>query len=736
MAAFSLGQNESPQVFGEIAPADPQRRCTVLYDTDILSQLQEFAYIYSRGELSFSDGGHDQRPIESAGPRPRKHQPSPSAPSIPCYSTGSGISQVTNIAPRCPPILVRAPPPSGDPTDLSQNHGTSSHIGKKGGETVYPELTTARPSAKNIPNPSPPQSISCLTQSCASDDSFSSKKRRRFKRPQERGVFGELMKSANAQANSTSTLFKIKSLLHINSSSSLELDTEARPSPASPAGSWIRRKGRKILSRSRSTPSSKGSGGADEKGGDRLDVPRLPSSTPSTSRFVKRSKQTPNLSPPQSISFLMEPCVDGGCPSSKEPRRTGGRRERGDSGERMGSGGIPTISTSTPALLRLKALFHPRSNGSVDLEAEAKRSPSPTTGRETRESGERTVFRSGSPQDSGGLDVPLTLSTTSGTETRRQATTPTGSDPSTNPSSYSPPSRFSTALSSLSSSLTVLPHYSMNTRDSPSPPSIISPWQCTFCLQQLGGRAAWLDHEELHIQEVCLEEGYDCAMGNDNANWFYPCGFCSVLLRTWPERREHISDHYDNETTMASWDPLTSPYPVYRHDFSFVRGFPACWNWGTLLGAQRVAEEESGNTGDPQEKRYRCPLCSLCFPDIITSMRHTEIWHSHPTSFTCPPLTTTQTPGLFEPYDRHHDICLLCGELYPPDDWGRHLRHLKKAHGFTRCSHREAFYREEQFVRHAANAHAVGIEWLSGFVGICRRDEKPPALAIEREVVR
>jgi hypothetical protein len=39
-------------------------------------------------------------------------------------------------------------------------------------------------------------------------------------------------------------------------------------------------------------------------------------------------------------------------------------------------------------------------------------------------------------------------------------------------------------------------------------------------------------------------------------------------------------------------------------------------------------------------------------------------------------------------------------------------------------------------VRHVANAHAVGIEWLSGFVVACRRDEKPPALAIERVIAR
>jgi hypothetical protein len=323
-------------------------------------------------------------------------------------------------------------------------------------------------------------------------------------------------------------------------------------------------------------------------------VPRPPSSTHSASRFVERSEQIPSSSLPQPMPCLTGPCVSGGCSPNKKIKCPNERRERSNSEEWVGSGDIPTISASTSTLLRLKTLFHPRSNSSIEPRAEAKLSPSSTAGREVCESEERNVFRSGSPQDSDTLDLPLTSSTASSAETRRQTTTPTDSDPSTNPSSYSPPSRSSTALSSLSSSLTVLPHYNINTHETPFPPSKLSPWQCTFCLQQLNDKATWLGHEESHIQEVCLEEGYDCAMGSDNDNWFYPCGFCPALLRTWPERREHFSDHYDNGTTIASWDPLTSPYPVYRHDFSFVRGFPACWNSGTLLRAQRIAEEGSG----------------------------------------------------------------------------------------------------------------------------------------------
>jgi len=265
-------------------------------------------------------------------------------------------------------------------------------------------------------------------------------------------------------------------------------------------------------------------------------------------------------------------------------------RERWE-GEGGDSESSDTPAISTPNLSKLKALFRHRSNGSLKPGDEAKRGSVSTVGPGLK-TGEQTLLLSGSPRGSGGLNVPLPPSAASSNETTRRTTTPTNSDPSTNPSSYSPPSQPSTALSSLSSSLTVLPHYNLDTYDSYSPSGTLKPWQCTFCLQQLSGRAAWLDHEESHMQQVCVEQGYDCAMGDDNDDWFYPCGFCPVLLRAWPERIEHISDHYDNGTTMASWDPLASPYPLYRHDFSPVRGFPACWSWGNLLAVQRVSERE------------------------------------------------------------------------------------------------------------------------------------------------
>ena len=58
-------QSQSLQGLGEIAPTDLQKRYTVLYDTEVLSQLQEFAYIYSSGEFSSGDGSYDQQPTRS-----------------------------------------------------------------------------------------------------------------------------------------------------------------------------------------------------------------------------------------------------------------------------------------------------------------------------------------------------------------------------------------------------------------------------------------------------------------------------------------------------------------------------------------------------------------------------------------------------------------------------------------------------------------------------------------------
>ncbi|KAH0566147.1 hypothetical protein GP486_000450 [Trichoglossum hirsutum] len=456
------------------------------------------------------------------------------------------------------------------------------------------------------------------------------------------------------------------------------------------------------------------------------------------------TNRTCTSSPQQSASDATESHGSRGSSPIGKYRHCKGRRRRG----RFKEWTKPDDNLASPSTSTLSRLFHTRSSLGLEPEDNVVRNPLSAAGSWIVKTGRRILSRSklsrpsssSEGSGSGGMEIGgqkdepnilLPPSPPSSTDTLRQTTTPTNSNPSTDPSSRSPPPPSSTALSSPSSSLTALPHHDLDDRSpSPSLPGTLKPWQCTYCLQQLNGRSAWLDHEESHIRQVCNSEGYDGAMDDGNDDWFYSCGFCSVLLKTWLERGEHIGKHYANGTTMISWNPLASPYPVQRYDFSPVRGFPSCWSWEALLGAQRVGEEGRDVTEGHLEIRHRCRYCNINFPDATTAMRHTEIWHSRPTGFACPSLTAAQTPGIFfEQYDRDHDMCLLCGDLYPLSNWSRRTRHLKKVHGFSRCSQKGGFYREEQFVRHVANVHAVAIELLAAFVEGCKREETPPAWA-------
>ncbi|KAH0538888.1 hypothetical protein FGG08_004544 [Glutinoglossum americanum] len=469
---------ESSQIVQEISvPAGTQNRNSSLYDAEILSQLEEFAYIYSGKGIDFVNNGNDQRtstaarvfrsqrqlPASSTETRLTKPLPRPPVASLPLLPNkevqeASDTGVIPIILQYQAPIPSQDLPSTEDPIDFLPTAEPRLLIEEEKGEETPPLKPDRANSSSNytIPIPSSQQSSSDYTESRGTEGSSSSKKPRRLKKGRRRDRFEEWMKSNTPTNLSTSTLSRLKALFRPRSSLSLDPESEATRSPLSTAGSWIVKAGQKILAGSRSPRSS--------------------------------------------------------------PSKRGG----------------------------------------------------------------------------GGSDVLLPPSPPSSTETRRQATTPTDSDPSTNPSLHShllPPS---TVPSSLSSSLTVIPH--ICTQPSPSPLGTLKPWQCTFCLEQLSDRAAWLDHEESHILQVCDNEGYDGAIEHDNDNWFYSCGFCSVLLKTWFERTEHIGDHYGEGTTMASWDPLASPYPMQRHDFSPVRGFPACWSLGTLLGAQRLGNEEDNGS--------------------------------------------------------------------------------------------------------------------------------------------
>jgi hypothetical protein len=69
-------------------------------------------------------------------------------------------------------------------------------------------------------------------------------------------------------------------------------------------------------------------------------------------------------------------------------------------------------------------------------------------------------------------------------------------------------------------------------------------------------------------------------------NWFWNCGFCDTLLRSWVERQEHIAEHFEKGTTMSSWDPLRSPYPLMKFTLTPVPGFPR-WDLAPLLATQQ-----------------------------------------------------------------------------------------------------------------------------------------------------
>jgi hypothetical protein len=71
-------------------------------------------------------------------------------------------------------------------------------------------------------------------------------------------------------------------------------------------------------------------------------------------------------------------------------------------------------------------------------------------------------------------------------------------------------------------------------------------------------------------------------------DWIWACGFCDILLCSWIERQEHIaSGHFENGATLASWDPLRSPYPFLRSSLTRDPRFPA-WNPTPLLAIQRA----------------------------------------------------------------------------------------------------------------------------------------------------
>ena len=156
-----------------------------------------------------------------------------------------------------------------------------------------------------------------------------------------------------------------------------------------------------------------------------------------------------------------------------------------------------------------------------------------------------------------------------------------------------------------------------------SPLAAPRPFQCTFCLTQCTGKQDWNQHERSnHFQrrgwgnvlDGLTEEQSSCyALSSSQRSsdtcvtpicegrrpshrsepegymndWYWNCGFCSLVLRSWDERQEHIADeHFEKGTTMSVWDPLKPPLPWKRSTGTPVPGFPS-WDLDELLAIQQ-----------------------------------------------------------------------------------------------------------------------------------------------------
>ncbi len=166
------------------------------------------------------------------------------------------------------------------------------------------------------------------------------------------------------------------------------------------------------------------------------------------------------------------------------------------------------------------------------------------------------------------------------------------------------------------------------------------PFQCTFCLTQCTTKQDWIQHERsTHFQEQEWTNNLDDRTEEQDSrttrsftgdvgrtrhpsrrnshthssrrsesrkssnrshlehkdDWFWNCGFCNTLLRSWDERQEHIADeHFEKGMTMSSWNPLKSPYPWRRGSATPVPGLPY-WDLTALLAIQRPSLIDSIN---------------------------------------------------------------------------------------------------------------------------------------------
>ncbi|KAI1948255.1 hypothetical protein LOZ07_004931 [Ophidiomyces ophidiicola] len=253
------------------------------------------------------------------------------------------------------------------------------------------------------------------------------------------------------------------------------------------------------------------------------------------------------------------------------------------------------------------------------------------------------------------------------------------------------------------------------------------------------------------------------------SNWFWNCGFCDLLMRTWSERQDHIAEHFEEGMTMVSWNPLRSPYPISKFTLTPVEGFPL-WDFSPLQSLQ-----QPGVHGDAYgASTIQCKMCRKNFPDLDAFSLHNELWHVTPETYICPGPGHASNPGVF--FDTEtitadaselaslnlenlqtdqsslttktiytYDYCLCCGEIFheSPPDWDARKQHLQDMHCISetdnlthdhRHNHGQPFYREELFSLHLANCHNVRFDYLTEFTEFCRKKAQAPVLTVQSRV--
>ncbi|EEH21023.1 hypothetical protein PABG_03254 [Paracoccidioides brasiliensis Pb03] len=307
------------------------------------------------------------------------------------------------------------------------------------------------------------------------------------------------------------------------------------------------------------------------------------------------------------------------------------------------------------------------------------------------------------------------------------------------------------------------------------------PFQCTFCLLQCENKENWIDHERnVHMwrprssHQPILAADYSGASREwleAKRDWFWNCGFCGILLQSWDERQTHFIEHFEDKKTMASWNPLQTPYPLDKFLLTPIIGFPQ-WSPAPLLSNQEARIRDFVNFAfDP--RLPWCKACKIPLTNCNTYEEHIKQWHSPPIAWRCLNLEHAERPGLFFetvdesridttsiqehplvpetfsgttvngssdgdatcsshhsgcsksafitmedefPAVRSYEYCLLCENIFHSNSTDleeEHKRHLRETHNLDETKRGPKFFNEGQFLLHLANGHCVTLAHLA-----------------------